>query len=392
MNVLILCKKVPYPPTDGESIVIMKDLEALKSLGISVSMACLNTEKHFVNTENFSEKKMFWDTFIDKKMDTSLRFHHFFSYFFLKKPLHLVRFWNQSFLNSLKRIIQNQKIDCVLCQGLPMIWYAKYLQRDFGVKVIYRAHNIEYKIWNQLSSSSSNLIKKWGYKSIAKSLEIYEKNALRFCNSILTLNSIEQDFFQTIYPQLKCCEIAISLGNTNATKKHFPKDKIKLLITGSMDWKPNFEGVEWFLTYVWPQLSKEQYALTIAGKGIEKGLNSTYDISEVTLIGKYELVQDLFKSHDLLLIPLFSGAGIRIKVIEAMQFGIPFIGTEIALEGIPNLDSSVVSYTHNQWIEKINSLFIHSNELYIIAEKNKNTYNLYFTNDIIKQKWQNIFY
>jgi glycosyltransferase involved in cell wall biosynthesis len=104
------------------------------------------------------------------------------------------------------------------------------------------------------------------------------------------------------------------------------------------------------------------------------------------------LVQDLFKSHDLLLIPLFSGAGIRIKVIEAMQFGIPFIGTEIALEGIPNLDSSVVYYTHNQWIEKINSLFIHSNELYIIAEKNKNTYNLYFTNDIIKQKWQSIFY
>jgi polysaccharide biosynthesis protein PslH len=392
MNVLMLCKKVPYPPTDGESIVIMKDLEALKALGVSVSMACLNTEKHFVNTEKFSEKKMYWDAFFDKKIDSSLRFSHFFSYFIHKKPLHLVRFWDKSFLNSLKSIIQSQKIDCVLCQGLPMIWYAKELQREFGVNVIYRAHNIEYKIWNQLSYSSSNLIKNWGYKSIAKSLEAYEKKVLGFCDSILTLNSIEQDFFHAFYPQIKCREIAISLGNTNATKNHFPKDKIKLLITGSMDWKPNLEGVDWFLAYVWPQLSKDNFELTIAGKGIENGLNSTYDIPEVTLIGKYESVQKLFQSHDLLLIPLFTGAGIRIKVIEAMQFGIPFIGTEVALEGIPDMESSIVEDSHNQWIEKINSFFNHSTELEIIAEKNKITYNQYFTNDIIKQKWQSIFY
>lgn len=391
MNVLMLCKKVPFPPTDGESIVIMKDLEALMALDVSVTMACINTEKHFVDTENFSEKKMYWDAFFDQKMDTSLHFNHFYSYFFQKKPLHLVRFWDKSFLNALKKIIYTQKIDFILCQGLPMLWYAKELQKDFGMKVIYRAHNVEYKIWSQLASSS-NLIKKWGYKSIAKSLEAYEKKDLDFCSSILTLNSNEQDFFQVLYPQTKCREIAISLGNTNATKKHFPKDKIKLLITGSMDWKPNLEGVDWFLTHIWPQLSKEKFELTIAGKGIENGLNSTYDISGITLIGKYELVQDLFETHDLLLIPLFSGAGIRIKVIEAMQYGIPFIGTAVALEGIPDMESSIVEDSHNQWIEKIDSFFNHSTELEIIAEKNKITYNQYFTNEIIRQKWQNILF
>ncbi len=52
----------------------------------------------------------------------------------------------------------------------------------------------------------------------------------------------------------------------------------------------------------------------------------------------------------------------------------------------------IVDYAHNQWIEKINSFFNHSTELEIIAEKNIITYNQYFTNDIIKQKWQSIFY
>ena len=56
------------------------------------------------------------------------------------------------------------------------------------------------------------------------------------------------------------------------------------------------------------------------------------------------------------------------------------------------MENNIVDYTHNQWIEKINSLFIHSNELEIIAKKNIITYNQYFTNDIIKQKWQSIFY
>lgn len=392
MNILVLCKKVPYPSKDGESIVIMKDIEMLKKMGHSLHIACLNTEKHFVNTEKFSEKKMYWDAFFDQKMDTSFHFYHFFSYFFQNKPLHLVRFWDKSFLNVLKKIIYTQKIDFILCQGLPMIWYAKELQMNFGVKVIYRAHNIEYKIWNQLAFSSFNLIKKWGYKSIAKSLEAYEKKDLGFCSSILTLNSNEQDFFQALYPHTKCNEIAIYLGNSNPTKKHFPKNKIKLLITGSMDWRPNLEGVDWFLTHIWPQLSKEKFELTIAGKGIEKGLNSINNMSDVTLIETYESVQDLFETNDLLLIPLLSGAGIRIKVLEAMQFGIPFIGTKVALEGIPEMESCIIENSKNQWVEKINSFFNHSNHLENIAEKNKSTYTQYFAKEIIRQKWQNILF
>jgi glycosyltransferase involved in cell wall biosynthesis len=92
-----------------------------------------------------------------------------------------------------------------------------------------------------------------------------------------------------------------------------------------------------------------------------------------------------------LLIPLFSGAGIRIKVIEAMQFGIPFIGSKIALDGIHGIEDLEIETNVKIWIEKINAIFDNFVNLNSISEKNKKIYNSNYSNEIIKQQWQNVF-
>jgi len=391
MNILVLCKKVPYPAIDGESIVIMKDLELLKTMGHTIHLACLNTQKHFIDTQNYSEKKIFWSSFFDKKMNTSLNLKSILDSMINKTPIHLVRFWDKSFLESLKLIVIQQEIDVILCQGLPMIWYADFLKKEFHSKVLYRAHNIEHKIWQDLASQTNSLFKKNAYNYISNSLAHYEKNSLAFCDSILTLNTIENNFLKHTYPQNPCHEVAISLGDARTDFKTFSNNKIKLLITGSMDWKPNLEGVSWFLEKVWPHISKEHFELTIAGKGIENWAKASKPLFDVKLIGKYISVTHLFESHDLLLIPLFSGAGIRIKVLEAMQFGIPFIGSKIALDGIHGIEDLEVESKVNLWIEKINSIFDNFVNLNSISEKNKKIYNSNYSNEIIKQQWQNVF-
>lgn len=391
MNILVLCKKVPFPATDGESIVIMRDLEVLKSMGEHLFLACLNTEKHFVDTTNYFEKKIFWDFFFDKKINTNLNFKNLIGAFLKKKPIHLYRFWNESFLNDLKEIVEQQKIDYILCQGLPMILYAKKIHDEFGIKVVYRAHNVEFKIWNHLADKSSNFLKKIAYKVIEKSLELFEKSSLGFIHHILALNTIEQKEFQRYYPNLNCNEIAITLGAANEDSKKFSSNKIKLLVTGSMDWRPNIEGVEWFLEKIWPSISKEYFELTIAGKGIEHLDKNRFDSENVQFIGRYESVFDLFDKHDILLIPLFSGAGIRIKVLEAMQYGIPFIGSKIALDGINGIEELELENNEAIWIQKVNSFLSNPNYLNIISIKNKETYQLNYSNENIKQKWQNVF-
>jgi glycosyltransferase involved in cell wall biosynthesis len=158
-----------------------------------------------------------------------------------------------------------------------------------------------------------------------------------------------------------------------------------------MDWKPNLEGVSWFLEKIWPHISKEHFELTIAGKGIENWAKASKSLSDVKLIGMYKSVTHLFESHDLLLIPLFSGAGIRIKVLEAMQYGIPFVGTKIALDGIHGIEDLEVAPKVNLWIEKINAIYENHVNLNSISEKNKKTYNSNYSNEIIKQQWQNVF-
>ena len=391
MNILVLCKKVPYPSKDGESIVIMKDIEILKKMGHSLHVACLNTEKHFVNTQNYTEKKTYWLSFFDKKINTSVSLGTILNSIYKRSPIHIVRFWDYTFLDALKLIVNQQRIDVILCQGLPMIWYADILKKEFKCKIVYRAHNIENKIWYDLAIHSTSFFKKYVYKCIGHSLVNYEKNKLDFCDSILTLNNIENNFFKHIYPQISCNEIAISLGDVHSNSKNFSTSKIKLLLTGSMDWKPNIEAASWFLNMVWPQISKEHFELTLAGKGIENWTKANNTLSDVKIIEKYESIIQLYETHDVLLVPLLSGAGIRIKILEAMQYGIPFIGSKIAIEGIVGIEDMGLDTFMQCWIDNIN--LMKDNPIYLnrIVQKNKNIYISNYSLEIILKKWQSVF-
>ena len=95
-----------------------------------------------------------------------------------------------------------------------------------------------------------------------------------------------------------------------------------------MDWKPNIEGVEWFIKNVIPKINKnDKFKIYIAGKKMpKKYLNGKFKNTLVT--GKVENALDYISNKEILFVPIFSGSGIRIKILEAMAIGIPVISTQ----------------------------------------------------------------
>jgi X-X-X-Leu-X-X-Gly heptad repeat protein len=110
---------------------------------------------------------------------------------------------------------------------------------------------------------------------------------------------------------------------------------LKIGFIGSLDWLPNIEGIEWFLTEIWSEIAAQNpnISLNIAGRNMPKSWLQ-HRFPNVNMVGEVADAHAFIQQHDVMLIPLLSGGGMRIKAIEAMWLGKTVLTTTIGIEGI----------------------------------------------------------
>jgi glycosyltransferase involved in cell wall biosynthesis len=103
-----------------------------------------------------------------------------------------------------------------------------------------------------------------------------------------------------------------------------------------MDWMPNIEAVDWLLKEVWNDVLKRQpnAKLVLAGRGMPDRFKKLAS-ANITIIDDVKDSAEFYKTYDVMLVPLWSGSGLRIKLVEGLAYGKAIITTSIGAEGIP---------------------------------------------------------
>lgn len=365
---------MPYPATDGESIVIMNDVDVLRKLGHSVSIFALNTSKHKVDTKDYANFN-FWDGFdtFDYNPNT---ISHLVQALYSKFPFQIARFFTRSIQVRLSQFLLDKKFDIVIYQGLAMTQY----QSLFDIPQLYRVHNLEYNIWKMLSENTSSIFKRFYFKLIAQSLEKYEKKFATSIDQLITLSADEESILTRYYPN-KVTTIPISITTPFFTN-YRPEAK-GILFVGSLDWLPNRQGLDWFISEVYPSIS--DIPMTIAGRG-----NYISHHKNITIVSNFKSIEELFQSHRLMIVPILSGAGIRIKILEAMKYGIPIIATPVGAEGIKHTNNCIsILPPSSDWITEIQKIYFDETYLSTRSEELKQSFNAYYSEESIIQHWAN---
>jgi glycosyltransferase involved in cell wall biosynthesis len=131
---------------------------------------------------------------------------------------------------------------------------------------------------------------------------------------------------------------------------------------GAMDWKPNSDGVNWLVEKVWPLVLNQipDAELHLAGKGMNT--SETPAAANVFLHGEVESAADFMSQYNVMAVPLHSGGGIKVKVVEGMFAGKPIVTTPVGAEGIAytqGVDLHVVS-APGEFAEKLIQLLNNS--------------------------------
>ncbi len=114
----------------------------------------------------------------------------------------------------------------------------------------------------------------------------------------------------------------------------------ELLFLGNLSYRPNIDGLHWFLSGAWPdlQLQFPDIRLVVAGSNPGSEVKQRCSGSHIELIADPDHVGPLYQRAFATVVPLRVGSGSRIKILEAGQYGIAVITTDKGAEGL-NLDS-----------------------------------------------------
>ena len=337
MKILLLCNKPPWPPLEGGPIAMNAMVQGLLKNGHQVKVLSVNSNKYNVKAEDIpaAYKK---STGIELVyLDLSIKPIPALIHLLKNESYHISRFVSDDFEKVLSRILKEERFDIIQFETLFTTPYISLIRSLSDARLVLRAHNIEHLIWKRIANGTRNPLKKWYLNHLSETLCNYEQSVLEKLDGLVAITAKDAGYFKQLQPELPVIDIpfGMDVDGVSSPKPIPPTRGLKLFHLGSMNWMPNQEGIKWFLEKVWPDLYARNPELTfsLAGRGMPQWL-TTLKIPGVIVDGEVPDAQAYMDSHDAMIVPLFSGSGIRIKIIEGMLAGKTIITTPVGAEGI----------------------------------------------------------
>ena len=391
MKILQLCHKVPFPPYDGGTIAMNNITQGLLSEGHRVKVLAVETPKHRVLSEDMPEDYLKSVDFDSVFIDTTLSFWAAFKTIFTRKSYQVSRFYSKGFANKLAEILQKETFDIIQLESIFMAPYLPVIRQFSTAKIVLRNHNIEHLIWHRVINNEPNPLKRWAIRYFSRQLKRYECNLGSQIDAFAAISEPDYQFFKECYHNIPGTVIpfGVDLENYPENEDYMPSGTPELFHVGSMNWLPNVEGIEWFLDEVWPQIHEKfpEITFTIAGRQIPEKISQRAD-NNVIIAGEVASANDFMAEKDIMIVPLLSGSGVRVKIIEGMALGKTIITTAIGAEGlaVEHGKNILIANTPDEFLECISKCVASPDICTILGENARNFVALNHNNDLITNR------
>ena len=388
MRILILSNKVPYPPKDGGAVATMNVAAGLAESGNEVCLLSLNTLKHYYPENEIPVDLRKGIRLKSVVHNTSVSYTKaLLNLLFSSTPYNAERFLSAAYSKELQQILLSEKFDIIQLEGPYLGWYIPLIRNFSDARISLRAHNLEYEIWSRMAVNEKNPLRKLYILSIASRIKKFERDVLKQVDLLVTFSvrelgenlKVRNDIPSIISPPGFFIE---------DFPKVSPKYPLTLFYIGALDWLPNQEGLLWFLDKVWLEYNFNT-EFHIAGRNAPSKLQKIFSKTPgVIFHGEVESAYKFISENGIMICPLFSGSGLRIKILESMLAGKAIISTQMGTEGIPVTDGEniIVADRPKEFYEKFTFLTGNPGFIESIGNKARNFVTENFNNFVICEK------
>lgn len=256
-------------------------------------------------------------------------------HFFSTRPHSVFRFCRPEMLNRLRRLVSRERFDLIICDfvlAAPIIpWEAD------APKIVF-AHNVEAVIPQRHFQVARNPAWKVVWWREYSTTTRMERKYVQSADHVLTVSESDRAHFCKFSDANKITAIPTGVDINYFRPLPAAEDGNNIVFTGSMDWRPNEDGILFFVQKILPQIrqSVPDAVLWVVGRNPSTSMQKLAESDcGVRVTGRVEDIRPYVGRGSLYVVPLRIGSGTRLKIFEAMAMGKAVVSTTIGAEGLP---------------------------------------------------------
>jgi glycosyltransferase involved in cell wall biosynthesis len=268
------------------------------------------------------------------------------------QPLIIVRDRLPEMETMLQGLAETTSFDVIHADQTSMAQYALFARdaSDEGIRprILLDQHNALYLVVRRQARYERGRLKRLLWTREARLLSWYESTLLREFDEVLTVTANDREALLDLLDEQEGVRrgehitvVPICVDPANQSLLPRKESAPKIIHLGTMFWPPNIEGVLWFAKEILPRVvtAVPDAAFVVAGKNppqeIRALTSSASPLSaHVHVTGFVADPDPLLASSQVFVVPLLAGGGMRVKILDAWQWGLPVVSTTIGAEGI----------------------------------------------------------
>jgi glycosyltransferase involved in cell wall biosynthesis len=248
-------------------------------------------------------------------------------------PLPILNYTSEEMRSAVRRLVDSTHYDAIHLDSIHMMRYAS-TQRG---RVIYNWHNIESEALRRYAAAVTSAPRRWYALQTAAKLELLEREMLQKAFGHVVCSARERDRLLQIASKAR-----IAVIHNGVDMQYFASAgagtsaRRNLVFVGAMDYYPNTEAAASFTQLIWPRVRAKMpdTRLLIVGANPGASVRALAGVPGVEVTGTVTDVRPYYRDALAAIVPLRTGGGTRLKILEAMAAGVPVISTPLGAEGL----------------------------------------------------------
>ncbi|MFO0931732.1 MAG: glycosyltransferase [Planctomycetota bacterium] len=213
-----------------------------------------------------------------------------------------------------------------------------------GAPVVVSAHNVESDIWARYREAERGAARRAYVALQHRKVARFERAALAGAAGVVAVSEGDAAKIRAWTGQAHVTVVPNGVDAARfAPVPGAAAGSTELLFLGSLDWRPNQDGVVWFLDEVWARVraAVPDARFTVVGRAPPPWLVARCAAAPATTIaGSVPDVRPYVARAAALVVPLRVGGGSRLKICEALAMGRPVVSTTVGAEGLDVADGA----------------------------------------------------
>jgi polysaccharide biosynthesis protein PslH len=277
-------------------------------------------------------------------------------------PLPVLNYHSPEMEAALSAVLREQRFDLVHLECPHMAPCIPLLEAHGGVPFVVDWHNIESEAMRRYAREADSLPRKAYASLTARKLARLEAELLRTAAGHLVCSQRERARLLEIAPKAR---IAVIENGVDARSFQAPEGaeqapRTRVVFVGSMNYYPNIEAALYFTRDTWPELHRRfpSWRLTLVGSRPAPAVLALRGAPGVEVTGAVEDVRPYYQTAVAAVVPLRTGGGTRLKILEALAAGVPVVSTRLGAEGLATVPDVhyLPAETPAEWLAQFEKL------------------------------------